>query len=180
MGTGRAILGRTSQEYADSPELARCPSGASEESFIHRNPGASIMRFVLLNPRLFYSKTAMVFVLSFALIPLLQWKSDLPALAYAGSMVVLHVFILGIYLYRVRFRDLDPDKRSLIARVLGLAITTYLLSTTSSFSAESSTAQLALQMLAVSLVHMGILALLMVRAVPVTASEPVEAVTSLR
>lgn len=138
------------------------------------------MRFVLLNPRLFVSKTAMVFVLSFALIPLLQWKNGIPALAYVGSMVVLHVFILGIYFYRVQFRDLDPDKRSLIARIMGLAITTYLLSTTSSFSAESSSTQLAAQMLAVSLVHMGILALLMVRAVPVTASEPAEVGTSLR
>jgi len=133
------------------------------------------MRFAISNPRLFLSKTVMVFVLSFALIPLLQWKSDLPALAYAGSMVVLHVFILGIYLYRVRFRDLDPDRRSLVARVLGLAITSYLLSTTSSFNAESSVATLALQMLAVSLIHMGILALLMVRVVPADLPQPTEA-----
>ena len=132
------------------------------------------MRFVLSNPRLFLSKTVMVFALSFALIPLLQWKSDLPALAYSGSMVALHVFILGIYLYRVRFRDLDPDRRSLVARILGLAITTYLLSTTSSFSGESSVATLALQMLAVSLVHMGILALLMVRVIPAAGTQPAE------
>lgn len=121
----------------------------------------------------------MVFVLSFALIPLLQWKSDLPAMAYAGSIVVLHIFILGIYLFRVKFRDLDPDRRSLIARILGLVITSYLLSTTSSFSAESSTTQLALQMLGVSLVHMVILALLMVRIVRPTPAEPVE-VASVR
>lgn len=124
------------------------------------------MRFVLSNPRLFMVKTGSVFVLSFALVPLLQWKDDLPALLYTGSLVALHVFILGIYLYRVRFRDLDPDRRSLVARVLGLAITVYLLSATSAFDADSSIAQLALQMLGVSLVHMLILALLMVRAVP--------------
>lgn len=132
------------------------------------------MRFALSNPRLFLTKTLMVFALSFALIPLLQWKSDLPAMAYAGSMVVLHVFILGVYLFRVKFRDLDPDRRSLIARILGLAITSYLLSTTSSFSAESSTGRLALQMLGVSLVHMAILALLMVRVVPGALAEPAE------
>lgn len=124
------------------------------------------MRFVLSNPRLFAVKTASVFVLSFALVPLLQWKDDLPALLYTGSLVGLHVFILGVYLYRVRFRDLDPDRRSLVARVLGLAITVYLLSATSAFDADSSIPQLALQMLGVSLVHMLILALLMVRAVP--------------
>ena len=125
------------------------------------------MRFVLSNPRLFLVKTSSVFALSFALVPLLQWKDDLPALVYTGSLVALHVFILGIYLYRVRFRDLDPDRRSLIARVLGLAITVYLLSATSTFDADSSLPRLATQMLAVSLVHMLILALLMVRAVPV-------------
>ncbi len=124
------------------------------------------MRFVISNPRLFVMKTGSVFVLSFALVPLLQWKDDLPALAYTGSLVALHIFILGIYLYRVRFRDLDPDRRSLIARLLGLAITTYLLSATSTFDADSSIPRLAVQMLGVSLVHMGILALLMVRAIP--------------
>lgn len=124
------------------------------------------MRFVLSNPRLFLVKTLSVFALSFALVPLLQSKGDLPALAYTGSLVALHIFVLGIYLYRVRFRDLDPDRRSLIARVLGLAITTYLLSATSAFDADSSIARLTAQMLAVSLVHMLILALLMVRAVP--------------
>lgn len=123
------------------------------------------MRFVLLNPRLFLLKAASVFALSFALVPLLQWKADIPALLYTGALVGLHVFILGIYLYRVRFRDLDPDRRSLVARVLGLAITTYLLSATSAFDSDSSISRLAAQMLAVSLVHMAILALLMVRAV---------------
>lgn len=124
------------------------------------------MRFVLSDPRLFIVKTATVFLLSFALIPLLGWKDDIPALVYTGSMVGLHVVILAVYFYRVKFRDLDPDRRSLIARILGLAITTYLLSATSSFNPESSTTQLALQMLAVSMIHMGILALLMVRITP--------------
>lgn len=124
------------------------------------------MRFVLSNPRLFLVKTSSVFALSFALVPLLQWKDEIPALVYTGSLVALHVFILGIYLYRVRFRDLDPDRRSLVARVLGLAITVYLLSATSTFDADSSIGRLATQMLGVSLVHMLILALLMVRAVP--------------
>ena len=124
------------------------------------------MRFVLSNPRLFMVKATSVFVLSFALVPLLQWKDDLPALLYTGSLVALHVFILGIYLYRVRFRDLDPDRRSLVARIPGLGITVYLLSATSASDADSSIPQLTLQMLGVSLVHMLILALLMVRAVP--------------
>lgn len=124
------------------------------------------MQFVLSDPRLFLVKTTSVFALSFALVPLLQWKDDLPALAFTGSLVVLHIFVLGIYLYRVQFRDLDPDRRSLFARALGLVITVYLLSATSTFDADSSIPRLAAQMLGVSLVHMLILALLMVRAVP--------------
>jgi len=131
------------------------------------------MRFVLLNPRLFFLKAASVFVLSFALVPLMQWKADIPALIYTAALVGLHIFILGIYLYRVRFRDLDPDRRSLIARILGLTITTYLLSATSAFDSDSSIGRLAVQMLAVSLVHMVILALLMVRAVRPGTAEAV-------
>ena len=78
------------------------------------------LRFVLSDSGLFVKKTVAVFVLSFALIPLVDVKGELPALLYAGALVILHVFVMGIYLYRVRFRELDADVRSLLARVLAV------------------------------------------------------------
>ncbi len=121
------------------------------------------MRLVLANPRLFWLKSLMVFVLAFALVPLVALKSDVPKMAYAGSLVVLHIAIIAVYFYRVKFRELDPDRRSLVARLIGLALTTYILSASSSFDADSSVADLAWQMLAVSVIHMVMLLLLMVR-----------------
>ena len=121
------------------------------------------MQLRLVEPRLFLRKTASVFVLAFVLIPLVGMRSELPALLYAGTLVLLHIFVLVIYLYRVRFRELDPDWRSLSARVLALVAVTYLLSAVSRFEAGSPLSQLMLQMLGLSVLHTVMLALLMVR-----------------
>ncbi len=120
-------------------------------------------RLSIEDPRLFAVKTVSVFALAFALLPLVSVKDGLPATLYAGGLVLLHVVILGVYLYRVRFQDLDSDRRSLIARLVALAVMTYLLMVVSSFDPDSSMGTLALQMLAVSVVHMGVLLLFMVR-----------------
>ena len=121
------------------------------------------MRLRLSEPRLFVIKTVSVFALAFALVPLLAMKQELSAQLYAGSLVVLHVFVLGVYFYRVRFRELDPDARSLIARVLALVVVVYLLSAVSAFDQEAPLTTLALQMLGISILHMAVLLLLMVR-----------------
>ncbi len=124
------------------------------------------MRFVLSDSGLFVKKTVAVFVLSFALIPLVDVKGELPALLYAGALVILHVFVMGIYLYRVRFRELDADVRSLLARVLALVVVTYLLFAVSSFEEGSRLSTLALQMLGLSALHTVMLVLLMGRVLP--------------
>lgn len=120
-------------------------------------------RLSLTEPRLFAIKTASVFLLAFMLLPLVSVKDGMPATLYAGGLVALHVVILGIYFYRVRLRDLDADRRSLVARVFALVVMTYLLMVVSRFDPESSISTLALQMLAVSVVHMAVLLLFMVR-----------------
>lgn len=112
---------------------------------------------------LFVKKTVAVFVLAFALVPLLEVKGQLPAGIYVGGLVALHLFVLGIYVYRVRFRDLDGDARSLIARVVALLVVTYLLGMVSAFEAGSGRGELLWQMLAVSVLHTVILVLLMTR-----------------
>jgi hypothetical protein len=112
---------------------------------------------------LFLKKTAAVFVLAFALVPLLEAKGRLPASAYVGGLVALHIFVLAVYLYRVRFRDLDMDLRSLAARVVALLVVTYLLAVVSGFEAGMPRGQLVVQMLAVCVLHTAILVLLMTR-----------------
>lgn len=122
-----------------------------------------VLRAHLTDPRLFAVKTASVFVVSLALVPLVSLKQSLPVLLYAGGLVVLHVAVLVAYFYRVRFRELDPDRRSLVARVVALAAMTYLLYVASSFEAGTPLWWLTAQMLALSLLHTVVLLLLMVR-----------------
>ena len=130
------------------------------------------MRLHLPDRALFVRKTATVFVLAFVLVPLVDLKHQLPALIYAGALVALHVVVLGVYLYRVRFRELDADWRSLVARVMALVLVTYLLSAVSGFEEGTPQSWLAAQMFGISMLHTSVLALLMVR---VERVEPVPA-----
>ncbi|MCC6238319.1 MAG: hypothetical protein IT299_12225 [Dehalococcoidia bacterium] len=120
------------------------------------------MRARLVEPRLFLVKTVSVFVLSLALVPLVAMKQQLPAMIYAGGLVVLHIFVLVAYFYRVRFGDLDPDRRSLVARIVALAAVSYLLFVASAFEPGTPIWPMTLQMLGVSILHTLILVLLMV------------------
>ncbi len=121
------------------------------------------MRAHLVEPRLFLVKAVSVFVLSLALVPLVAMKQQLPAMIYAGGLVVLHIFVLVAYFYRVRFGELDPDRRSLIARVVALVVVSYLLFAASVFEPGTPIWPMTLQMLGVSVLHTLILLLLMVR-----------------
>jgi tellurite resistance protein TehA-like permease len=121
------------------------------------------LRVQLADTALFIQKTVTVFAVSFALLPLVGLKSDIPATLYVVSLVVLHLFVLAIYLYRVRFRELDPDARSLVARLLAVAVVVYLLFAVSSFEEGAPRSTLASQMLGLSVLHTAMLALLMVR-----------------
>ena len=121
------------------------------------------MRARLIEPRLFLVKTASVFLLSLALVPLVAMKQQLPAMLYAGGLVILHIFVLAAYLYRVRFGDLDPDRRSLVARIVALAVVSYLLFAASVFEPGTPIWPMTVQMLGVSVLHTAVLVLLMVR-----------------
>jgi hypothetical protein len=122
--------------------------------------------FRLLEPRLFLWKAASVLLLSAALFPILSVKDGIPATIYTAALVVLHVAILGIYLYRVRFRDLDPDARALALRVLALIVVGYLLVVVSRFDPDGPRNTLALQLLGVTAFHAVLLALVMIRLEP--------------
>ncbi len=121
------------------------------------------MNIELVDRSLFVKKTVSVFVLSFLLIPLVSLKSDVPVLVYAGALVVLHIFVLIAYFYRVKVRELDSNARSLAARVVALIVVSYLLYVGSSFDDDASYVSLAIQMFAVSVLHTAILLLLTAR-----------------
>lgn len=121
------------------------------------------MRITMTDWPLFLKKTAAVFALSLLLVPLVELKGGVPAMVYVVGLVALHVFVLGIYFYRIRFRELDPDLRSLLARVGALAFMIYLLAVASDFDQSTPISTLVLQMAGVSLLHTVVLALLMIR-----------------
>ena len=121
------------------------------------------MRVRLSDSRLFVRKVVSVFALAFALLPLVSLKTDIPALTYVGSLIVLHVGVVIVYVYRVRFRELDPDWRSLTARLLALGFVIYLLFAFSKFAVDASIGVLAAQLFVLSVLHAAVLVLLMAR-----------------
>ncbi len=122
------------------------------------------MRLTMTNWPLFIKKTVAVFALSLLVVPLVGMKGGFPATLYLVGLIVLHVFVLGIYLYRIRFRELDHDFRSLIARIAALAFVGFLLVPVSEFDDSTPRSTLIWQMLGVSVLHTAVLLLLMVRA----------------
>lgn len=127
-------------------------------------PARSQRRCQLLHPRLFVAKTIFVWAASFAFVPLIDANEEgrISAVVYAVVLVALHVLFLIIYFWRVRFRELDPNWRSLVARVLGLVASVYLLYLVAGhLSTNLST--LSLELFGLCLVHTFILLLLTIR-----------------
>jgi len=120
-------------------------------------------RFRLLRPRLFLTKTVFVVLASYAFLPLIAAHNAgrVSAVAYACILVALHLGFVAVYFYRVRFRDLDGDWRSLGARLLGLVCCVFLLALVAS-SLPKDMGMLSVELLGLCAVHTLILALLMV------------------
>ncbi len=121
------------------------------------------MRIELLDRQLFVRKTIAVFASSFVLLPLLEFRSTVPALLYAAALVVLHVIVLVIYLYRVTPSQLVESWRGVMGRVLALAVVFYLLVLLSRFDDDASRSMLAAQLLAVAVLHGVVLLLISAR-----------------
>mmetsp|Transcript_22109 Transcript_22109/g.71200 ORF Transcript_22109/g.71200 Transcript_22109/m.71200 type:complete len:136 (+) Transcript_22109:325-732(+) len=81
---------------------------------------------------------------------------------YAVILVALHVLFLVIYFWRVPFRELDSNWRSLVARLLGLAASVYLLWIVAG-SLPANLGLLAIDLLGLCCVHTLILLLLTVK-----------------
>lgn len=136
-------------------------AGASYDALL---PARSGRRCQLLQPRLFIAKTILVWAASFAFIPLIDANETgrISALVYAAILVVLHVLFLIIYFWRVRFRELDPNWRSLVARIMGLLASVYLLYLVAGHL-STNLGTLSLELLGLCLVHTFILLLLTIR-----------------
>eukprot|EP00298_Acanthocystis_sp_HF-20_P021337 c2762_g1_i1.p1 GENE.c2762_g1_i1~~c2762_g1_i1.p1 ORF type:complete len:186 (-),score=65.95 c2762_g1_i1:52-609(-) len=127
----------------------------------------------------FLLKTLFVFVLTFSLIPLIQEKEKLSSLTFTIFLVALHVFILIVYFYRVKFRSLDLTWRSVLGRVLALIFTVALLFFVAENEQEGDIVKVIAFMLALCVVHTFVLLLLVVRirplnlAVKASSSDPI-------
>lgn len=121
-------------------------------------------RCELIQPRLFVAKTLFIFAATFAFVPLIAANAEgrISGIVYAVILVVLHVVFLVVYFWRVRFRELDPNWRSLVARCLGLAASVYLLYLVAGHLSDNL-GQLSLELLGLCAVHTFVLLLLTIR-----------------
>jgi len=125
-------------------------------------------QLVLHKPILFMKKVMLVVAGSFSLLPLIMYKSKLSGIVFAICLILIHVVVLVVYLYKVKFRELDVDRSSLGGRLLGLTVTIWLLTVVSGWTeGTSSIIMLELQMVVLSIVHASVLAFLMVAVEPI-------------
>lgn len=128
------------------------------------NPETSPLKIELTNKKLFFVKTAVIFLATYAFIPIMALHNDghLTSLTYAVILVALHIAFLAIYVWRVKFRELDPNNASLAARILGLITCVGLLALVAG-QLEDDLGRLAIELMGLCAVHTLILGLLMTR-----------------
>ena len=127
----------------------------------------------LQDPTLFLAKNLFIWVATFAFIPLIaaDQAGRISSLIYAVLLVALHVVFIVVYFWRVQFRSLDANRRSLAARVVGLLACVYLLYVVAGHLPERL-GMLALMLVGLCVVHSFILALLSVRVRATTKPRP--------
>lgn len=77
---------------------------------------------VLEKHRRFVRKTITLGLAIVTLAPLIWWKNQLAAGIYLGVLVLIHVFALAVFAYRIEWRDLFQHRWGLVSRVSGLVI----------------------------------------------------------
>ncbi|KAG8463905.1 hypothetical protein KFE25_000073 [Diacronema lutheri] len=130
-----------------------------------KRPGACCGYRLTTDWRLFLKKSLFVVVLSYALVPLIAFKQSIPAALFTVGLVVLHVLILVVYVYRVRIRQLDPDWRAFSARIVAIGFALWLLDLATKLEGGKDVAKLCANMLVLCAAHCFVLALLTVRVV---------------
>ncbi|KAJ1638135.1 hypothetical protein T492DRAFT_1140196 [Pavlovales sp. CCMP2436] len=152
----RLLLPRPGKEGAMEEGLAPAESGSSARGCAYT---------LSTDWPLFLKKSLFVVVLSYSLVPLIAFKHKLPAAMFALGLVVLHVLILVVYLWRVRIRQLDPDWRAFGARLMAIGVASYLLDLATKLEGGTDVLQLCANMAVLCAAHCLVLALLTVRVV---------------
>jgi len=83
-------------------------------------------RLTLLDPSLFWRKVTML-VVFFGLFILLKMYQEELLYWYVIFLVALHVYILFVFLYRVRWRVLAENRKAFAVRLVAIATFTILL-----------------------------------------------------
>ncbi len=83
-------------------------------------------RLTLLDPALFWRKVTMLVVFFGLFIPLKMYQEQL-LYWYVVFLVLLHVYILFVFLYRVRWRVLAENRKAFAVRLVAIATFTVLL-----------------------------------------------------
>ena len=83
-------------------------------------------RLTLLDPSLFWRKVTMLVVFFGLFIPLKMYQEQL-LYWYVVFLVLLHVYILFVFLYRVRWRVLAENRKAFAVRLVAIATFTILL-----------------------------------------------------
>jgi hypothetical protein len=121
---------------------------------------------------MFLKKTLFIVAATYLFVPLiaLHNKGDVSTVLYASILVGLHIVFIIVYFWRVKVNELDEDRRSLYARVLGLLACLYLLYMVAG-NLEDDLGKLAVELLGLCAVHTLILALLMTKCGNPASSE---------
>jgi hypothetical protein len=123
-------------------------------------------------------KTLLIIFLTYALVPLIVLQNSIPKYLFTASFVFIHIVVLAVYMYGVRYQSLDVEWKSLGVRLLGLAFAIALLILVSSSAWKHSIIRLVLLMLVLCSIHLFILMLLLVRVCPVVVPVEVASLTS--
>ena len=80
-------------------------------------------------PDFFLKKAIFITLATYAFIPVMSLHdhNKLGAYTYAGLLIGIHVLFIIIYMYRVKFTQLDYERKGLLSRVLGLLFCVMLL-----------------------------------------------------
>lgn len=90
------------------------PEANGEKCPVH-SPG---LQFI--DRSLFIRKALVLFATTFALAPVLFWKHTLAATIYVAVLVVIHVWALVVFIYRLKWREAFRDRGGLLLRGGGL------------------------------------------------------------
>ncbi len=115
-------------------------------------------------PQLFFKKLATLLGVTIVLVPLIHYKLLIPTMLYVGALLLLHVYILFVYLSRVNWRVLRANRAGFALRLLGIGLFSYMLTL---LHYQGTTLIVLLSIAAAVTIHALILLLLMARTAPV-------------